>query len=169
MQKVLQRLQKAGVLLNKDKCIFGVKTVKFLGRIINGNGICIDSDHTETLINLPDPKNIITDHKHLVPLLDGKDLSFVPLQVQRFKMRLMKFTYSISYIPGEEVYIAAVLSRSLLPSSRDEFISEIEACISNVTLLFPASKIRLSELVDSRQQKLVNKILHQFVVEGWQK
>lgn len=39
---------------------------------------------------------IETDHKALVPLLGSKNLDELPPRVQRLKMRLMRYTYTIS-------------------------------------------------------------------------
>ena len=38
---------------------------------------------------------IETDHKPLVPLFNGKLLDELPLRVQRFRMRMMRFSFSI--------------------------------------------------------------------------
>lgn len=53
---------------------------------------------------------IETDHKPLVPLLGQKDLSGLPLRVQRFKMRLMRYDYRIFHTPGVEMFLADMLS-----------------------------------------------------------
>ena len=42
---------------------------------------------------------IFTDHKPLVPLLNGKSLDSIPVRIQRFKMRLMKFDYCVEHLP----------------------------------------------------------------------
>lgn len=60
---------------------------------------------------------IETDHKPLVPLLGSKDLCDLPLRVQRFKMRLMRYQYSIFHTPGSGMFIADLLSRP--PTVRD--------------------------------------------------
>ena len=39
--------------------------------------------------------HIATDHKPLVPLLSTKNLEDLPARIQRFKMRMMRFSYSI--------------------------------------------------------------------------
>ena len=52
-----------------------------------------------------------TDHKPLIRLLGEKDLSNLPLRVQRFKMRLMRYDFTIFHTPGENMYIADCLSR----------------------------------------------------------
>lgn len=42
-----------------------------------------------------------TDHKPLVPLLSTKSLDELPLRIQRFRMRLMKYHFKISHTPGK--------------------------------------------------------------------
>ena len=42
LEEVLNKLESSGMTLNKDKCEFGVKEVKFLGHILNGYGIKVD-------------------------------------------------------------------------------------------------------------------------------
>ena len=54
---------------------------------------------------------IETDHKPLVQLLGVKDLSGLPLRVQRFRMRLMRYRYDIFHTPGTEMFLADLLSR----------------------------------------------------------
>ena len=45
--------------------------------------------------------HIETDHKPLVSLLGQKTLDELPPIIQRFRMRLMRFRYSISHVPGK--------------------------------------------------------------------
>ena len=54
---------------------------------------------------------IETDHKPLIPLLGSRDLSDLPLRVQRFKMRLMRYQYDIFHTPGKGMFVADLLSR----------------------------------------------------------
>ena len=46
---VLERLQQAKVTLNKDKCKFSVKSVRFLGHIIDNSGIHPDPQKLEAI------------------------------------------------------------------------------------------------------------------------
>ena len=55
---------------------------------------------------------IETDHKPLVPLLSTKNLEELPIRVQRFRLRLMRFTYTIVHVPGKNLCTADALSRS---------------------------------------------------------
>ena len=57
--------------------------------------------------------HIETDHQPLISLLGGhKDLSDLPLQIMRFRMRLMPFSYTISHVAGKSLIIPDMLSRS---------------------------------------------------------
>ena len=56
-----------------------------------------------------------TDHKPLVPILSSKHLDTLPPRVLRFRLRLDRFDFSISHIPGKHMYTADTLSRSPLP------------------------------------------------------
>ena len=47
-----------------------------------------------------------TDHKPLVPILGRKSLDMLPPRVLRFRLRLMRFQYSIQHVPGKTLYTA---------------------------------------------------------------
>ena len=66
--------------------------------------------------------HIQTDHKPLVPLFSSKDLEELPVRVQRFRMRMMRYDFTISHIPGNELIIADALSRAPVtsPSAVDQ-------------------------------------------------
>ena len=51
-----------------------------------------------------------TDHKPLVPLLGQKDLNKLPPRILRFRLRLARFDYSITHVPGKFMYTADTLS-----------------------------------------------------------
>ena len=46
--------------------------------------------------------HIETDHKPLVSLLGTKSLEDLAARIQRFRMRMMRFTYTISHVPGKK-------------------------------------------------------------------
>ena len=56
--------------------------------------------------------HIETDHKPLVPLLSTKNLEELPARVQRFRMSMMRFSYSTSHVPGKNLCTADTLSRA---------------------------------------------------------
>ena len=58
--------------------------------------------------------HVHTDHKPLVPIFSTKSLDELPLRVQRFRLRLLRFQFTISHIPGKELTTADTLSRAPL-------------------------------------------------------
>lgn len=60
------------------------------------------------------PFHLHTDHKPLVPIFSTKSLEELPLRVQRFRLRLLRFQFTISHIPGKELSTADTLSRAPL-------------------------------------------------------
>lgn len=58
LRKVLKRLQKKNITLNKEKCVFGVQEVKFLGHIINTEGIKADPSKIDAIKKLKPPRNV---------------------------------------------------------------------------------------------------------------
>ena len=49
--------------------------------------------------------HIETDHKPLVPLFSTKNLEELPLRVQRFRLRMMRYSFTITHVPGKELVI----------------------------------------------------------------
>jgi hypothetical protein len=60
LEKVLERLSKAGLRLKREKCQIGVQELKFLGYILNKNGVSLDKERIQALIDAPLP-NSCTD------------------------------------------------------------------------------------------------------------
>ena len=55
-----------------------------------------------------------TDHKPLVSLLGGQALDALPPRIQRFRMRLMRYSYDVIHVPGKTLTTADTLSRAPL-------------------------------------------------------
>ena len=55
---VLKRIESAGVTLNPDKCEFGKSKLKFLGHLIDENGIQADPDKTSAIQEMKSPNNV---------------------------------------------------------------------------------------------------------------
>lgn len=56
LRKVLRVLETRNILLNKDKCIFKVKQIEFLGHLISSEGIKPTASKIEALQKFREPK-----------------------------------------------------------------------------------------------------------------
>ncbi len=86
-----------------------------------------------------------TDHKPLIPLLSNKQLDLMPPRILRFRLRLSKFDYTISHVPGKFLYTADVLSRAPVEGIGKEAVlqDEAEAMVDAVVQSLPTSPERL--------------------------
>ncbi|XP_046855956.1 uncharacterized protein K02A2.6-like [Xenia sp. Carnegie-2017] len=114
---------------------------------------------------------IETDHKPLVPLLGSKILDQLPPRIQRFKMRLMKYSFTIRHIPGKELVVADALSRApnmKQPTKSDNNLSEdLNIYVAQIVQNIPASERRLEEIRRHQQEDPVCTKLVEFCSEGW--
>ena len=58
LKAVLQRLEEAKVTLNGSKCEFSKSSVKFLGHIVDQNGISADPAKTTSITKMPPPQSV---------------------------------------------------------------------------------------------------------------
>ena len=114
--------------------------------------------------------NLHTDHKPLVPLLSHKRLEELPIRIQRFRMRLMRYQFEISHVPGTELHIADALSRAPVtkPDAEDEELhQETRAYVNLVMRNIPATDKRLQEIKEAQQADLECKLITKYCHSGW--
>ena len=58
LAQVMERIQKAGVTLNPSKCEFGKTQLKFLGYLVDLDGIRADPEKTSAITEMTTPSNI---------------------------------------------------------------------------------------------------------------
>lgn len=56
LREVLQRIKKAGLTLNRDKCKFCRSELKFLGYVINRHGMHVDPQKVSAIVDMASPK-----------------------------------------------------------------------------------------------------------------
>ena len=71
--------------------------------------------------------HIETDHKPLVSIFMQKSLNDMSPRIQRFRMQLMRFTYTISHVQGKDLVCADTLSRSPIRDKGNEDVLAKEA------------------------------------------
>ena len=81
---------------------------------------------------------IQTDHKPLVQLLGAKPVADLPARIQRFRMRLMQFSYTVEYIPGRNMCIPDLLSRAPIfsgdPGTDALLIDDVECFAEHISI-----------------------------------
>lgn len=111
---------------------------------------------------------IETDHKPLVPLLGSKTLDELPPRIQRLRMRLMRFSYSISHVAGKDLATADVLSRAPLDGTSDGLQEEeINLYADSVVASLPATERRLQEIQRRQDEDAVLRQLKLYCSGGW--
>ena len=58
LHQVFQRLDRYGLILNKDKCVFAEKEISFLGHVINSNGIKPLPNKVDAVKNFLQPRTV---------------------------------------------------------------------------------------------------------------
>ncbi|GBM33340.1 hypothetical protein AVEN_194946-1 [Araneus ventricosus] len=97
--------------------------------------------------------NIETDHKPLVPIFMHKALDGLSPRLQKMKLKMIRYSYQVQYIPGKDLVIADALSRSPIEGREDEeLLEEITAYIQMVIATLPATDKRLSEILQAQQE-----------------
>ena len=116
------------------------------------------------------PYVLETDHKPLIALLGSKDIDQLPVRIQRFRMRLMRYEYKIVHVPGKELYTADALSRAPLTSMTADdtyFQQEVKIYANFVMTSLPASDQKLDFIRRHQEEDEVCRQLRTYVEEVW--
>ena len=109
-----------------------------------------------------------TDHKPLIPLLGTANLDSLPPSILRFRLRLSRFDYSISYIPGKYLYTADALSCAPLKTLTPELdSSETESFVQGVVANLPADSDHLEEYRKAQRSDPLTAKIIQFCQSQW--
>jgi len=109
-----------------------------------------------------------TDHKPLLQILGTKGLDSLTPRLQKFRIRLMRFSYDIVYTPGKDLATADALSRAPLKlTGKHEDEQEVEACVNFVVEQIPASDNKLRQILHAQQEDVLTGKLKEFVINGW--
>ena len=114
--------------------------------------------------------HIQTDHKPLVPLFSVKPLDKLPLRVQRFRLRMMRFCYTISHVPGKDLIVADMLSRAPVGNpmqDNHDLEAEGNVYIEMVLKHLPASDKLLEEIKEKQNQDETCQQLKKYCLQGW--
>ena len=111
-----------------------------------------------------------TDHKPLVPLFNSKLLDELPLHIQRFRMKMMRFSFSVQHVPGKQLSTADTLSRapvSVTCSADEDFAGEVDAYVQTTVSSLQATEKRLEEVRVHQQEDPVCRQVTTYCFQGW--
>ena len=109
-----------------------------------------------------------TDHKPLVPLLNSKSLDDLPPRILRFRLRLSRFDYVVTYVPGKQLHTADVLSRTVsVTNPEDATIEETELFAEAVVSTLPATSDALENYRAAQANDPVCSQIISFCLKGW--
>ena len=112
--------------------------------------------------------HIQTDHKPLVPLFSTKHLDELLIKVQRFRLRMMRFEYTISHVRGADLVNADTLSRApALESTTDVLLKETEAYVNWTMKNLPATDERLEQIKKLQRTDEACQLIATYLCSGW--
>ena len=95
LQAALKRIQSSGATLNVNKCAFRQPKIKFLGHIIDKNGVSADPNKTAAITRMPSPSNI-TELQRFLGMVN---------QLNKFSFHLSKLTYPLHQLLSSKKYL----------------------------------------------------------------
>ena len=108
---------------------------------------------------------IETDHKPLVSIMAEKELFKLPIRLQRFRLRMMRFSNDVTYVPGEKLVVADALSRA--PSGSKKGSDPEPLLIQEMIEELPISHYRRRRLELALASDPIASQLMTFIQAGW--
>jgi predicted aspartyl protease len=111
---------------------------------------------------------IETDHKPLTTILTSKELNDLTPRLQRLRIRLMVYSYTVVYTPGKHLATADCLSRSPI-TNKDKYDleEEIEHIVHAVTTSFATSDSNIQKTYTAQQSSPTFRKLEEYCQTGW--
>ncbi|XP_044764622.1 uncharacterized protein K02A2.6-like isoform X2 [Coccinella septempunctata] len=129
--------------------------------------ILFAADHFSYYIYGHDNVLVQTDHKPLVNIF-RKDLNKLSSRLQRMRLKLLKYNFEVSYLPGKKMFIADMLSRAPLKYSSQVEI-ENSHIISSISKFIPMSKEKISELKKEFERDEILTLIRKYISTAWPK
>lgn len=114
---------------------------------------------------------ILTDHKPLVTILGAKNLNEMSPRLQRLRLKLMPYSFTMEYVPGKEHHIPDLLSRNPLsppPSAAEHrLIDEVTSYGNHVVNSLPIKDEKIAEITQAIAQDHVCKKVMTWICSGF--
>ena len=112
-----------------------------------------------------------TDHKPLLSLLGAQALDILPPRIQRFRMRLMGYSYTMSHVAGKNLWTADTLSRAPLHAEAtradNELMESTNIYVDGIMASLPVSTTYLDTLREHLKADSVCSAVMELCRGGW--
>lgn len=116
-------------------------------------------------------RNLIfeSDHKPLLQILQTKNLDSLTPRLQRFRMRLMRYKYTIIYTPGKNLIIPDTLSRGPIQTQKfnGELQVEVDTFVKAVIKNLPVKPDFMKLIKLEQEQDDICKKLKEYSILSW--
>ena len=103
------------------------------------------------------PIVVETDHKPLITLLGRKEVEKISIRIQRFRIRLMRYSVEMVYIPGKLNIGADALSRYPSKTTSTSNILEIEVNQLVESTFVPGESVKLNKIRKIQEDDVIIK------------
>lgn len=111
--------------------------------------------------------DVQTDHKPLISIMKKPICKIGSVRLQRLRIKLLKYSLNVYYIPGKNIHFADMLSRASLKST--SFDSEMCEMVHYISKHLPISEEKKTEFrKETAKDKTLGKIA-EFYFKGWPK
>ncbi|UYV79808.1 K02A2.6-like [Cordylochernes scorpioides] len=113
---------------------------------------------------------IETDHKPLVPIFTTKDLNDLTPRLQRYRMRMLQFSFHIFHTPGKDLITADALPRQPLSGhlpEDEELQEEVEHFVRSIVLHQSTTDDRLAKIALNQKLEPTLQNLAFYSKNGW--
>jgi transposase InsO family protein len=117
---------------------------------------------------------LVTDHRPLVSILGQKCIDELSPRLQRYRMRLMRYSYKVQHVSGKSFYTPDTLSRAPVhddeePEDNVYQVKEIRELEQNLVDSVPATDARMKEVLELQENDFTCRLLRKMILEGWPK
>ena len=116
LEKVLKRIETAGVTLNPNKCEFSKSELKFLGHFVNKQGVKADPAKTQAVLDMQPPKNV-SEMRRFVGMTNQLS-KFIPCSAEVMKplTELLSSKHSFQWGPNQSEAFDKIKEKLIRPS-----------------------------------------------------
>lgn len=111
-----------------------------------------------------------TGHKPLLQILQSKPLDELTPRLQRIRLRLMRYNYKVTFVPGKQLVLADCLSRSPVDEfekDKDDLSEEIDDYVRLTIANLPTTKNLLDRIRDEQESDFICRTLKNYCLKSW--